>query len=97
MQDRHEEKEGSEISNLDSSYVNKFLSELWQLLSKLNKGLVRLIKKAPKSRPLKVIVKLAWTFISSLLGLKFLKIPLEYIFSQNIKRKARKWEFNNLE
>ncbi|KAJ1410074.1 hypothetical protein SESBI_22310 [Sesbania bispinosa] len=39
------DKEGNENSASDSSYVQQFSSEMWKMLSKLNKGPVKLIKK----------------------------------------------------
>ncbi|KAG5021468.1 hypothetical protein JHK82_017370 [Glycine max] len=79
-----EEKEGNEESNADSSQVKQLFSELWKLLSKLNKGPVNIIKKLLVSRPMKVFVKLPWKIIINLPGIKILKQPLEYFFcSQN--------------
>jgi len=45
VQQGDEEKEGNEESNADSSHVKQLFSELWKLLSKLNKGPVNIIKK----------------------------------------------------
>ncbi|KRH47403.1 hypothetical protein GLYMA_07G027600v4 [Glycine max] len=73
-----EEKEGNEESNADSSQVKQLFSELWKLLSKLNKGPVNIIKKLLVSRPMKVFVKLPWKIIINLPGIKILKQPLEW-------------------
>ncbi|KAI4355789.1 hypothetical protein L6164_004529 [Bauhinia variegata] len=85
--EEHEEKHGDEIAAADSSYLKKFLSELWKLLSKLNKGPIRLMKKVLLSRPMKVIVKLPWKIISNLPGFKLLKQPVEYFLSQDDEEK----------
>lgn len=77
-ENHHSEKSKS---NTDSSYLKKFLSELWKLMSKLNKGPVTLIKKILLSRPLKVLVKLPWTIISNFPGVKLIKQPVEYFFN----------------
>ncbi|XP_054782602.1 putative UPF0481 protein At3g02645 [Prosopis cineraria] len=75
-----EEQEENEKSTSNPNYVKRFLSELWKLLSKINKGPVRLIKKVLLSRPVRFIIKLPWTIISNLPGLKILKVPVESFF-----------------
>ncbi|KAL1292732.1 hypothetical protein AAHE18_19G019600 [Arachis hypogaea] len=60
--------------------VKKFLSEVWNILSKLNKGPVRSIKRVLVSKPLKLVVKLPWQIISNFPGLKLVKEPLERMF-----------------
>ncbi|KAJ1429156.1 hypothetical protein SESBI_08511 [Sesbania bispinosa] len=78
---QEEDKEGNENSASDSTYIQQFSSEMWKILSKLNKGPVKMIKKVLVSRPLKVFVKLPWKIISNLPGAKLLKQPVEYFFS----------------
>ncbi|KAJ7962798.1 Plant protein of unknown function (DUF247) [Quillaja saponaria] len=87
-EDQNEAGEGNEKSSGDSTYVKQFLNEIWKLFSKLNKGPVRLIKKVLLSKPLKVMVKLPWTIVSNLPGVKLLKQPVDYFFfSQNKEAK----------
>ncbi|KAH1240414.1 putative UPF0481 protein [Glycine soja] len=81
---QEEQKEGNnEEATSDSSHVKQFLCEVWKLLSKLNKGPVKMVKKVIVSKPLKVFVQLPWKIVSNLPGLKVLKQPLEhFLFSQ---------------
>lgn len=63
--------------------VVKLLEEIWKLLSKVNKGQVRLLNSVLHSKPFKVMSKLPWTIISKLPGFK---LPIEYIgFSKDEK------------
>ncbi|KAL2338181.1 hypothetical protein Fmac_012627 [Flemingia macrophylla] len=73
-------KEGKEEETSDSSNVKQFFREIWKLLSKLNKGPVKLVKKVIVSKPLKVVAQLPWKIVSNLPGLKILKQPVEHFF-----------------
>lgn len=73
-----ENKERSFVA--ESSNVEKFLYEVWKLVTKLNRGPVRTIKRLILSRPVKVVLKLPWTVISSLPGFKLLKQPVDSFF-----------------
>ncbi|TKY64596.1 putative UPF0481 protein [Spatholobus suberectus] len=77
---QEEEKEANEKATSDPSQVKQFFSEVWKLLSKLNKGPVKLIKKVIVSKPLKVFLKLPWKIVFNLPVLKLLKQPVEYFF-----------------
>ncbi|KHN38011.1 putative UPF0481 protein At3g02645 [Glycine soja] len=81
---QQEQKEGNdEEATSDSSHVKQFFSEVWKLLSKLNKGPMKMVKKVIVSKPLKVFVQLPWKIVSNLPGLKVMKQPLEhFLFSQ---------------
>ncbi|MED6123613.1 hypothetical protein PIB30_050745 [Stylosanthes scabra] len=76
------EKEGNDDENLEEEKgnVKKFLSEVWNILSKMNKGPVRLAKRVLVSKPLKLVVKLPWQIVSNFPGLKLMKEPLERMF-----------------
>lgn len=78
IQEQDDEKTKDDKS---SSYVKQSFSELWKMLSKLNKGPVTLIKKVLVSKPLKVIVKFPWKIITNIPGAKLLQKPVEYLFS----------------
>ncbi|KAK7381551.1 hypothetical protein VNO80_00096 [Phaseolus coccineus] len=80
VQQEEEQKEGNEEGSADSSHVKQFFNELWKLLSKLNKGPVKLMKKVTVSKPLKVFAQLPWKIVSNLPGLKLLKQPVEHFF-----------------
>ncbi|XVF74811.1 hypothetical protein PTKIN_Ptkin13bG0141100 [Pterospermum kingtungense] len=83
LEDPNEGKKGREGDSKDDDdpgYVKKLLSEIWKMLSKLNKGPIRLIKKILVSRPVKLIFKLPWTLLSKLPGFAILKQPVEYFF-----------------
>ncbi|KAK7389504.1 hypothetical protein VNO78_24606 [Psophocarpus tetragonolobus] len=75
-----EQKEGNEAVTSDSSQVKQFFGEVWRMLSKLNKGPVKLIKTVLVSKPIKVFAKLPWKILSNLPGIKVLKQPVEYFF-----------------
>ncbi|KAF3450929.1 hypothetical protein FNV43_RR07018 [Rhamnella rubrinervis] len=78
--DQDEDTNGKESSSGESNYVKQFLLDVWKLLSKLNKGPIRLVKKVLLSRPVKVIFKLPWTILSNLPGFIMLRQPVEYFF-----------------
>ncbi|XP_054781522.1 putative UPF0481 protein At3g02645 [Prosopis cineraria] len=84
-----------EESNANSSYLKKFLREVWKILSKLNRGPAKLIKKVLLSRPLKVFVKLPWTIISNLPGVKLIKKPVEYYFNFTQEEKPENGSASN--
>ncbi|XAR50502.1 hypothetical protein NMG60_11004845 [Bertholletia excelsa] len=67
------ERKGDSVEK--KNYVKQLLSEVWKLLSKLNKAPIRVIKKVLFSRPVKAILKLPWTILSNLPGFKVLKLP----------------------
>ncbi|KAF7843218.1 putative UPF0481 protein [Senna tora] len=99
--DQNESKEGNkrddqedEPSEADTSYLKKFLSEMWKLLSKLNRGPTLFIKKVLLSKPLKVFVKLPWTIVSNVPGLKLIKQPVEYFFNFSKEEEEEKPEEN---
>lgn len=80
----------------DSGYVKKVLSEIWKLLSKLNKGPVRLIKKILVSKPIKLVFKLPWTLLSKLPGFAILKQPVEYFFfNEDDKEDSKSYDDQN--
>ncbi|KAL2493484.1 putative UPF0481 protein [Abeliophyllum distichum] len=76
-----ESKEGEKDSFGEPSYLRQLLDEVWNILSKLEKGPVQWIKSIIFSKPLKVVVKLPWTIVSKIPVLKMLKEPLEHVFS----------------
>ncbi|KAM1060680.1 hypothetical protein ACFX13_025851 [Malus domestica] len=82
-----EDKESK--STKSPNYVKQFLEEVWNLLSKLNKGPVRLLKNILVSGPIKVIFKLPWTILSSLPGFALLKQPVAYLFSSQDKEEIK--------
>ncbi|KAG5000882.1 hypothetical protein JHK87_021954 [Glycine soja] len=61
VQQGDEEKEGNEESNADSSHVKQLFSELWKLLSKLNKG-----PSVAFSGISPVVIGAVWCFIVAL-------------------------------
>ncbi|KAK2982834.1 hypothetical protein RJ640_021324 [Escallonia rubra] len=65
-----------------SSHVKQLFNMLWSLLSKLNAGPVRFLKNVILSKPVKLVVKLPWTIISNLPGIRLIKQPIESLFSQ---------------
>ncbi|GAU38884.1 hypothetical protein TSUD_67470 [Trifolium subterraneum] len=85
QEEEQDHKGDDENSKGDSSYVKQSFNELWKILSKLNKGPMKLLKRALVSRPLKLLVKFPWKIITNLPGGKLLKQPLESIFSPKEK------------
>ncbi|CAL5444159.1 unnamed protein product [Camellia sinensis] len=75
-----EAMEIKKVPSEKSSNIRQLFDEVWKLLSKLNRGLVRLIKRVLFSGPVKVILRLPWTILSNLPGFKLLKQPVEYFF-----------------
>ncbi|CAA2994347.1 UPF0481 At3g02645 [Olea europaea subsp. europaea] len=62
-----ESKEGDKDSITgEPSYVRRLVNEVWNILSKLEKGPVQWIKSIIFAKPLKVVVKLPCTIISKL-------------------------------
>ncbi|XP_031387108.1 putative UPF0481 protein At3g02645 [Punica granatum] len=89
IEDDHEEAEsrnrGDEKSFLCKKlvdYVKQLLEDTRNLLSKLNRG------------PIRVILKLPWTIISNLPGISILKQPIDYLFF-NESKKDEKTESDN--
>lgn len=80
VEQEEEQMEGNEEESADSSHVKQFFNELWKILSKLNKGPMKLMKKVSVSKPLKVFAQLPWKIVSNLPGLKLLKQPVENMF-----------------
>ncbi|KAH0982829.1 hypothetical protein GBA52_010006 [Prunus armeniaca] len=79
---------GSKSSDDSPNFVKQFLQEVWKLLSKLNEGPVRLLKKLLVSGPVKVLFKLPWTILSNLPGFAMLKQPVSYLFSTQDKEET---------
>ncbi|KAM7483600.1 hypothetical protein LguiB_008183 [Lonicera macranthoides] len=82
VEDQIDEVNEGEESLADPTCVEQFLKEIWNLISKLNKGPVRFLKKV-LAKPIKVAVKLPWKILYNLPGIKILKQPLELCFSQD--------------
>ncbi|KAJ6896180.1 hypothetical protein NC651_022412 [Populus alba x Populus x berolinensis] len=72
--------EGRYNSSGNSSHIRDLFSEIWKIITRLNKGPVRLLKRLLFSRPFKVILKLPWTILSNLPGFSILKQPLQHLF-----------------
>ncbi|KAL1098874.1 hypothetical protein V6Z11_D05G127100 [Gossypium hirsutum] len=83
LEDPNETNKGKRESSQDQDpgYVQKVLCAIWNLLSNLNKGPIRLIKKILSSKPIKLIFKLPWTVLSKLPGFSILKQPMELFFN----------------
>ncbi|CAL9010721.1 unnamed protein product [Prunus brigantina] len=79
---------GSNSSDDSLNFVKQFLQEVWKLLSKLNEGPVRLLKKLLVSGPVKVLFKLPWTILSNLPGFAMFKQPVSYLFSTQDKEET---------
>lgn len=89
VEDHNEDMQGKEKSSSDSSYVKQFLDVIWNMLSKVNRGPISLIKTVLVSRPVKVVLKLPWTILSNLPGFAILKQPVEYFFFSQDKAEVK--------
>lgn len=89
VEDHNEDMQGKEKSSSDSSYGKQLLDVIWNMLSKLNRGPISLIKKVLVSRPVKVVLKLPWTILSNLPGFAILKQPVEYFFFSQDKAEVK--------
>lgn len=72
-----------------SRYVVTFLREVWKIISKLNKGPVRSLKSLAHSKPVKLVLKMPWTIVSKVPGLKLLKEPIEHLFLSSSQDKEQ--------
>ncbi|XP_059643815.1 putative UPF0481 protein At3g02645 [Cornus florida] len=82
-ENQEDAKKGEEVSFGKSSHdVKQLLEVISNLLSKLNKGPVRLLKRVIFSKPVKLILKLPWKIVSNLPGIRILKQPIELLLSQ---------------
>ena len=95
QQEEEQEKGEDENSKGESSYVMQSFNEIWRILSKLNKGPMKSLKRVLVSRPLKVLVKFPWKIISNLPGGKLLKQPIESLFFSKEKGDEEKQENEN--
>ncbi|XP_039689610.1 putative UPF0481 protein At3g02645 [Medicago truncatula] len=95
QQEEEQDKGEDENSKGESSYVKQSLNEIWRILSKLNKGPMKSLKRVLVSRPLKVLVKFPWKIISNLPGGKLLKQPIESLFFSKEKGDEEKQETEN--
>ncbi|GAU33116.1 hypothetical protein TSUD_259670 [Trifolium subterraneum] len=68
QEEEQDHKGDDENSKDESSYIKQSFNELWKILSKLNKGPMKLLKRALVSRPLKLLVKFPWKIITNLPG-----------------------------
>ncbi|KAH7543955.1 hypothetical protein ACOSP7_031129 [Xanthoceras sorbifolium] len=75
----HENDDSYSVATADSNYVKQFFSELWKMLSKLNKGPIRLVNKLIFSKPVKIFLKLPWTILSKLPGFQVIAQPVQYL------------------
>ncbi|WJX42722.1 hypothetical protein P8452_29921 [Trifolium repens] len=95
QEEEQDHKGDGEDSKGGSSYVKQSFNEIWNILSKLNKGPIRLLKSALVSRPMKLLVKFPWKIITNLPGGKLLKQPIESLFFSKEKGDDEKHENEN--
>ncbi|ESR40748.1 hypothetical protein KPL70_020953 [Citrus sinensis] len=79
VEDQGDDKQPKERDTGDSTFVKKIFSEIWKLLSKLNKGPILFIKKLLVSKPVKFFLKLPFTMLSKLPGFSMLAQPIQYL------------------
>jgi hypothetical protein len=95
QEEEQDHKGDDEDSKGESSYVKQSFNEIWNILSKLNRGPIRLLKSALVSRPMKLLVKFPWKIITNLPGGKLLKQPIESLFFSKEKGDDEKQENEN--
>ncbi|KAL3736852.1 hypothetical protein ACJRO7_025736 [Eucalyptus globulus] len=76
-------------SSSGTSYVKQFCDAIWNLLSKLNNGPIKMLKRLLFSNPVKVLLKLPWTILSKLPFFSVLAQPLEALFSSQEKEDGK--------
>ncbi|KAF2301451.1 hypothetical protein GH714_024361 [Hevea brasiliensis] len=81
--------QGKEGSSGNSNYIKDLFSEIWKLISKLNKGPIQLLKRILFSRPVKLALKLPWTILSNVPGFSILKQPVQYLFFAQEKQEVK--------
>ncbi|KAK9229560.1 hypothetical protein WN944_022523 [Citrus x changshan-huyou] len=79
VEDQGDDKQPKERYTGGSTSVKKIFSEIWKLLSKLNKGPILFIKKLLVSKPVKFFFKLPLTMLSKLPGFSMLAQPIQYL------------------
>ncbi|KAJ4718559.1 Plant protein of unknown function (DUF247) [Melia azedarach] len=79
VEDRGGTTQAKERYHGDPTCVRKFFSEVWKLISKLNKGPIRLIKKLILSKPVKCLFKFPWTMLSKIPGISVVAQPIQYL------------------
>ncbi|KAJ4951542.1 hypothetical protein NE237_028374 [Protea cynaroides] len=72
------------------SDVKKLFIVIWKLLSKTNIGLVRFIKRALLSKPMRVVFRLPWAILSRIPILSILKEPLESLDKEDTETESNK-------
>ncbi|XP_015581642.3 putative UPF0481 protein At3g02645 [Ricinus communis] len=89
-EDQDEEtKEGKERSSTYSSYVKDLFDQILKIISKVNKGPLKILKKLIFSKPIKLILKLPWKILSNLPGFSILKQPVDYLMSAEDKEEIK--------
>ncbi|XP_050235176.1 putative UPF0481 protein At3g02645 [Mercurialis annua] len=92
LEDHHrgEGEEGSETSSATySSYVKDFLTHFSKIISKVNKGPFKILKKLIFSRPIKLVFALPWKILSNLPGFSIIKQPVHYFMSAEEKEEIK--------
>ncbi|XP_031092745.1 putative UPF0481 protein At3g02645 [Ipomoea triloba] len=78
-----EKKDGEEDEDLlkNSGYVKSAFTQVWAILSKLNRGPARALKRLSSLAPVKTVLLMPWNAITNLPGLNVMKGPIESMFS----------------
>ncbi|KAL9463025.1 hypothetical protein AB3S75_000937 [Citrus x aurantiifolia] len=79
VENEGDDKQPKERYSGDPTYIKYLFIEIWKLLSKLDKGRIRFIKKLLLSEPVKFFFKLPWTILSKLPGYPILARPIQYL------------------
>ncbi|XP_030457517.2 putative UPF0481 protein At3g02645 [Syzygium oleosum] len=93
-EENSEDKKGKGISPVASSssgtnYIKQLCDAIWNLLSKLHKGPIEMLKRLLISNPVKLLLKLPWTILSKLPFFSVLAQPLESLFSSQEKEDGK--------
>ncbi|OVA12482.1 Protein of unknown function DUF247 [Macleaya cordata] len=88
--DRASMDDNSKESFGNTSHVKQLFNEVWNSISKLNRGPMHTLKKVMISKPVALVAKLPWTIITHLPGFALLKKPIEnLIFSHKDKEQIK--------
>ncbi|KAI6689866.1 hypothetical protein NL676_026694 [Syzygium grande] len=77
------------LSSIGTNYIKQLCDQIWNLLSKLSKGPIEIVKRHLLSNPVKVVLKLPLTILSKLPFFSVLAQPLESLISSQVKEEGK--------
>lgn len=87
--DNNQAPQDEESESVDPGYVKQLVVQLWNMVSKLTRGPLLLIKAPILSTPLKIVLNFTWKILSDLPGFSNLKQLMEYLFFSQDKENEK--------